>query len=55
MVLSLIPLHKSVLSGKSSIQTLTIIRIILNDLLDVHHELEDRETSSNRFLWLHFA
>lgn len=55
MVLSLIPLHKSVLSGKSSIQILTIIRIIPNDLLDVHRELEDCETSSNRFLRLQLA
>jgi hypothetical protein len=40
MVLSLIPLHKSNSSGKSSIQTLTIIRIIPNESLSVHHELE---------------
>jgi hypothetical protein len=40
MVLSLIPLPKSEPSGNSSIQILTIIRIVLNKLLGVHHELD---------------
>lgn len=52
MVISLIPLHKSKLSGKSSIQPLTIIRFILNKLLGVHHEPEDCEPPGNPFLQL---